>query len=152
MGTATGALVRMMGVEHIVVLMMENRPGHEAAHGARPMRLGVGRITPMSPEAASEVVELRVGEEHRVRLAGLATAGYRWSPQIHGDPDAAEVSRAEPEPPASKAAGNSADEVFTIRALRPGDARIHFAQRRSWESDQLPPANERLVEVHVRDA
>ena len=35
--------------------------------------------------AARDVVTLRVGEEHPVRLAGLGTAGYRWVAFVEGD-------------------------------------------------------------------
>ena len=30
-------------------------------------------------------VNLGVGEEHRVRLPGLGTAGYRWMAAVEGD-------------------------------------------------------------------
>ena len=43
------------------------------------------------PDDRHEVVNLRVGEQHPVRLAGLGTAGYRWEPRTEGDEGVAAV-------------------------------------------------------------
>jgi predicted secreted protein len=99
----------------------------------------------------SNVVQLRVGEQHSVRLAGLGAAGYRWAPEIGGDETVAEVEPAGTEEPESDAVGTSRAELFTIRALRPGVAQLRFAQRRPWEPPDQPPANEHVVELHVAD-
>jgi predicted secreted protein len=99
---------------------------------------------------ADDAIELRVGEECSVRLAGLGTAGYRWAPRLEGDPGVADVSPAGTEAPEEGGAvGASASEVFTIRANRPGTARIRFVQRRPWEGDDVPPANERTIRLRV---
>jgi predicted secreted protein len=99
---------------------------------------------------ADDAIELRVGEEHSVTLAGLGTAGYRWTPQLEGDPGIAEVIPAGTEAPeGGGAVGASAGEVFTVRANRPGTARIRFLQRRPWEQDDVPPANERTIRLRV---
>jgi predicted secreted protein len=98
---------------------------------------------------ADDAIELRVGEEHLVTLAGLGTAGYRWAPEVEGDGEVAEVARTGGEPPATEAIGASASEAFTLRAKHPGSVRIRFAQRRPWEKDDAPPANERTIRLRV---
>jgi predicted secreted protein len=103
----------------------------------------------VSSDARRDVVELRVGEQHPVRLAGLGTAGYRWVALVEGDEGVAEVSDADVAPPANARIGTSADELFTIRALRPGVTCVRFVQRRPWESEDEPAANEHVVEIRV---
>lgn len=103
----------------------------------------------MSPEAQPSVVNLRAGEEHRVRLPGLGTAGYRWMPAVEGDAGVAEVSDAGLAELANRRIGTSADELFDIRAVGPGVARVRFAQRRPFEPADVPPAAEQVVEVRV---
>ncbi len=84
-----------------------------------------------------------------MRLAGLGTAGYRWSPEIDGDDSIAKVDAAGVEATGSQASGASGAELFTIRALKPGVTRVRFAQRRPWEPADRPPVNEHTVELHV---
>jgi predicted secreted protein len=103
----------------------------------------------MSPDARQDVVNLRIGDEHPIRLAGLGTAGYRWVPRVEGDEGVADVVDAGVAELANARIGTSADELFTIRALRPGVTRVRFAQRRPWESQDEPAADEHVVEVHV---
>ena len=78
------------------------------------------------PEAPRDVVALRVGEDHPVRLAGLGTAGYHWVALVEGDERIVEVSATGLAQPANRRIGTSADELFTIRALRPGATRVRF--------------------------
>jgi predicted secreted protein len=94
-------------------------------------------------------VNLGVGEVHRVRLPGLATAGYRWSAVVEGDEGVAEVSDAGVAELANRRIGSSADELFDIRAVGPGVARVRFAQRRPFEPADVPAADEQVVEVRV---
>jgi predicted secreted protein len=96
-----------------------------------------------------EVVNLHVGEEHPVRLAGLGTAGYRWLALVEGPEGVADVTEAGVAEPANKRIGTSVDELFTIAAVGPGVTRVRFTQRRPFEPDDVPPANERVVEVRV---
>ncbi len=77
---------------------------------------------------------LRVGEEHALRLPGLAGAGYRWTSEVDGDAGAVAVSvTLAPQPPAGAGSMTSRDEIATIRGRRPGHARVRLAPRRSWE-------------------
>ena len=101
------------------------------------------------PEAPRDVVALRVGEDHPVRLAGLGTAGYHWVALVEGDERIVEVSATGLAQPANRRIGTSADELFTIRALRPGETRVRFLQRRPWEPDDTPAVSERVVDVRV---
>jgi predicted secreted protein len=101
------------------------------------------------PDAPSDVVTLRVGEDHPVRLAGLGTAGYQWLVLVEGDEGVADVTAAGLAAPANARIGTSADELFTIRALRPGATRVRFAQRRPWEPEDTPAVNEQVVELRV---
>jgi predicted secreted protein len=96
-----------------------------------------------------EVVNLRVGDEHPVRLKGLGTAGYRWMPRVEGDEGIAEVAETGLAEPADRRIGTSADELFTIRALRPGTAVVRFEQRRPFEPKDVPPVEERTMEIRV---
>ncbi|MGZ6587765.1 MAG: protease inhibitor I42 family protein [Solirubrobacteraceae bacterium] len=97
----------------------------------------------------SSNVNLGVGEAHRVRLPGLGTAGYRWMPVVEGDEGVAEVTDAGVGELANRRIGTSADELFDIRAVRPGVARVRFEQRRPFEPDDVAPADEQVVEVRV---
>jgi predicted secreted protein len=103
----------------------------------------------MSSSARRDVVTLRVGERHPVRLAGLGTAGYRWTPLVEGDAGVVEVSDAGVAKPANTRIGTSADELFTIRAVRRGVTRVRFVQRRPWESEDERAVNEHVVEIRV---
>lgn len=106
----------------------------------------------MSSPAPDDLVELRVGERHQVRLPGLGTAGYRWKPEFEDEvAQVADVSAADAEAPKTEAVGASADELFTIHARRPGSVRLRFVQRRPWEPDHRPAANQHVVELRVRD-
>ncbi len=99
---------------------------------------------------ADDALELRVGEERAVTLTGLGTAGYRWAPHLEGDPGVVDVSSAGEQASApEEGVGASADEVFTVRAVRPGATRIRFEQRRPWEGDDSAPANERTIQLRV---
>lgn len=94
---------------------------------------------------------LRAGEEHEVRLSGLATAGYHWSCDVEGAEDALAVSKLPTLPqdrPDPSNVGTSADEIFRITALRPGTATLRFTQGRRWETD-APPLNTLVMGVDV---
>ena len=97
----------------------------------------------------SDVVDLRVGDQHRVRLAGRGTAGYHWVPSVEGDDGVAEVVDAGLAELPTRRIGASADELFDIRAVGPGATRVRFVQRRPFEPDDVPPIEERVVEVRV---
>jgi predicted secreted protein len=100
---------------------------------------------------AAEQVTLQVGEEHVVRLEGMAAAGYEWTSEAEGG--GVTVDRVEADPqrpdPGSIPAGFSFPEAFRIRGLAPGHATVRFVLRRPWEG-QGPGEREHLVQVEVR--
>jgi predicted secreted protein len=108
----------------------------------------------MSSDPPDDVVELRVGERHTVRLPGLGSAGYRWTPPAEGTEEGVEVRKgqASADAGAPGATGASSEEVFTIEAKQPGVAQVRFAQRRPWDPEDKPPAKEHVVELRVDDA
>jgi len=84
-----------------------------------------------------------------IDLPGLGTAGYLWQHDLDGDTGAVEVVLRHA--PASDheltaAAGASAREIATIRALRPGTVRLRLVQRRPWEAE---PLHRHDIEVHI---
>ena len=100
------------------------------------------------PEAPRDVVALRVGEDHPVRLAGLGTAGYHWVALVEGDERIVEVSPTGLAQPANHRIGTSADELFTIRALRPGDdARALCSSAGRGSRTTTPAVSERVVDA-----
>ncbi len=103
----------------------------------------------MSSEA-DDAIQLAVGDEHLVTLAGLGTAGYKWTAEIDGDAEVAEVAEAAAPPlDPEVAVGASASEAFALRARQSGSVRIRFALRRPWEPGDVPPARERTIELRV---
>lgn len=95
---------------------------------------------------AAQHVTMRVGEEHEIRLSGLATAGYQWRWDVEGDREAIEVTKSWGSHSGhGESVGTSADEIFTVAARRPGRAQLRLEQRRRWEKGGAP--NERLVVV-----
>jgi predicted secreted protein len=99
-------------------------------------------------------VALKVGERWSVRLPGLGSAGYQWTWELQQGVGVVAVSLAPAPLPATQPAGgeppgtSSVDEVVEVRALRPGEAVLHFVQRRPWQADQAP-YRQHVVEVAV---
>ena len=96
-----------------------------------------------------ERIRLRVGEEHPVRLESLLTAGYEWMPEAD-DPSIASVRKSTPAAGGERAVGAGPDEVFKIKAMRPGKATVRFAQRRSWEPS-AQSEDEHVIELDVTE-
>jgi predicted secreted protein len=80
---------------------------------------------------------LRVGETRRLRLPGLAQAGYRWKATVASGAEAVEVGTSfdDAEPAATSPVGPLAAEVLSIAARAPGRARVRVTQARSWEEN-----------------
>jgi len=94
-------------------------------------------------------IQLRVGDEHPIRLESLLSAGYEWQPESHEGGEVAQVRKAAPTE-GEEAVGASPDEVFTVKAVRPGKARLRFAQRRPWEKEGKP-AKEHVLDLEVSE-
>jgi predicted secreted protein len=79
-----------------------------------------------------------VGAEQTIRLPSLSGAGYEWSVEIaHGDRESVAVEEIDPDAHAGPP-GESPDHVFKLSPLRPGEAVLHFEQRRPWENGATP--------------
>lgn len=103
----------------------------------------------MGSEALDSPIELRVGDEHSLRLAGFGTAGYRWVAEVDGNPEVVSVERSGVEEPESDAPGAGGRETFSIRAESAGEALVKLALRRPWEPADEPAAREQTVRVRV---
>jgi predicted secreted protein len=106
---------------------------------------------PRADELPKRLV-LGVGEERTIELPGLGTAGYAWHHELGGDTGAVEASwkrglrvTSKPRP-----VGQSAPEVLTVHALRPGHVKIRVAQRRPWERD-TPPLRQHEFDIEVTE-
>jgi len=80
---------------------------------------------------------LHVGERRRLRLPGLAQAGYRWKAKVESGAERVDVETAfdDAVPAAKVPAGQFAPEVLSIVARAPGRAKVRLAQARSWEEN-----------------
>ncbi|HET9648738.1 MAG TPA: protease inhibitor I42 family protein [Microlunatus sp.] len=93
-----------------------------------------------------------MGESQEVKLPGLGTAGYRWMEEIEqaGDVEVVTVEwqrGISAEEARGRPIGASAPERLTVTATAPGQAIVHLAQRRPWESG--PPRAEHRITVVV---
>jgi predicted secreted protein len=100
-----------------------------------------------------EDLRLHVGEEHTIRLPGLATAGYRWQAAVDDERVATVSSRfdTDEEQPGTEAA-SSRDELVTVSGLAEGTAHLSLVQRRSWEGEAEPIAAHNLTVTVVAAA
>ena len=77
-----------MVVSRLVGLTVLRRAGASAAS-----RTAASQARRCHTDRMADVVNLRVGDEHELRLKGLATAGYRWVPAVEDDAVAESRSR-----------------------------------------------------------
>ena len=97
----------------------------------------------------STEITLRPGETYAVPLQGRGSAGYSWSYTISGDRHAVEA-RIEglggpPSPSGGRPDAGSVQEQLVVTAVSPGKATIELTQRRSWEKDTPPLAEQTIV-------
>jgi predicted secreted protein len=100
-----------------------------------------------------EQVLLTVGEERRLLLPGLGSAGYVWEVEVEGPSGVVSVSSAPAEPVerpegAAEPVVGSVDAVVAIRGEAPGMGVVRLVQRRPWEKG-TPPHREAAVRVVV---
>lgn len=98
-------------------------------------------------------IALRPGETYALPLQGRGSSGYSWSYTVSGDRNAVEV-RIEglgesPHLSGDRPAAGSVQEQLVVTAVSPGRANIELKQRRSWEKDK-PPLAEQIVVVSVQ--
>ena len=102
-------------------------------------------------EELPAALTLHVGERRRLRLPGLAQAGYRWKATVEKGAQAVEVETVfdDAEAAATSPVGPFAPEVLSIVARAPGRARVRLAQARSWEENAA--IAEHTLEITVVD-
>ena len=79
-------------------------------------------------------IQVAVGEEFALALAGNPTTGYAW--QVHSEGQVLDLLGQEFEP-GGKGVGAGGLEVFRFRALAPGATEIVCEYRRPWEKESL---------------
>lgn len=84
--------------------------------------------------------KIKLGESVSIPMKSLSTAGYEWTYDIDGDEDCIKISKDRDllKTSTQKNIGISTDEIYTITAVKKGEAIIQFSQKRSWEKDAEP--------------
>jgi predicted secreted protein len=105
-------------------------------------------------EKKGENVSVKVGTKIAVELVGVPTAGYMWTvvdlPSFleavgeYGGP----TSSAQLEP---GFAGGNHWEGFVYAVKAAGEGEFRFAQRRAWEGEEEPPADEFSVYLFAEE-
>jgi len=98
--------------------------------------------------ATMEIVKLKQGGTQVVRFKGLVTAGVEWIYENSNEGGAGVQKSFDSDGGATKNLGFSATEIFTITALRRGEATLRFRQVRQWEPGK-PPKDEKLMKLLV---
>ena len=97
-----------------------------------------------------ETKAVHTNESFNFILKGRGAAGYEWQYEITPKEI---VSVARNKMPVKNNAppipGSSSDEIFTIKALKKGEAIIRFYLVRTWEDDSILPKEEKELKVKV---
>ena len=108
-------------------------------------------------EALSEMldIELHPGDQHRIKLGGLGSAGYAWEYLSEGDREVLSASieslpmQVHPQQDNLPPDSFSAEKMVVIRAIKPGVCRLRLFLRRPWETEK-PPLKEIQIEVQIK--
>jgi len=95
-----------------------------------------------------EIVKLKEGGTQVIRLKGLVTAGFEWIYENSNEGVAGVQKTFDNDGANAKNLGFSATEIFTVTALKRGEATLHFRQVRQWEPGK-PPKDEKLMKLLV---
>jgi predicted secreted protein len=104
-------------------------------------------------EVPSEL-RLTVGARTEITLAGLGTAGYRWTHEVQGDDGVVELSwqrGVSPGEAVPRPVGASSPERLTVTGTAPGQVVLHLIHSRPWESGK-PPRAQHTIGVQVAPA
>jgi len=83
---------------------------------------------------------VRAGESFEVPLRSTPTSGFRW--EVSDLPEGIEVIGTDIEPDSeSPSPGDAVGQIFRLRTEHPGEFRVTFTLRRSWE--------DRVLETHT---
>ncbi len=96
-----------------------------------------------------ESIELRVGDQLEIILAGNPTTGYEWMLkqldeailQPVGDPEFKTQS---------EALGAGGSYSFKLNAISAGETQVELVYRRSFEAEDKAPADEFIIKVTVK--
>ena len=99
-------------------------------------------------------IAIKIGEMYTLRLPGRSSAGYTWEYSFTGSDQVVQVTsegvREKPRGGVNERTPESysADILFHLRALEPGQVTINFSLRRPWEKRQ-PPLQIYALEISV---
>jgi predicted secreted protein len=96
-------------------------------------------------------VSLRVGETYTLLLEGLGSAGYTWSHETEGTPNAVSIEETTVWTRPTGPVTSNTDHRYTIAAREPGRVCIRFELRRPWEDKAKAPQDVRVVNVSVTE-
>jgi len=82
-------------------------------------------------------LEIKIGETTFIKLESLAASGYLWDYTVN-DNSIIHLEKKANEFKTPPAAGFSGMEVFAIKALKKGTAKILFSQSRKWDNNTEP--------------
>lgn len=93
-------------------------------------------------------VELEVGDQLEITLPGNPTTGYEWT--IGAVDKAILLPQGEPEyKPESEALGAGGHYTLRLKAIAPGESWVRMVYRRSFDSPDVPSADEFKILVKV---
>lgn len=123
----------------------------------KPIRIGVYAVIAsilfgaLAAPAGEGPITVKVGEEFEVTLDSNPTTGYGWRIAAPPDKVILVLVGAEYRPDGKGMAGSGGKEIYTFKALAPGETTITFTYVRPWEEGQ-PPAAQKQYAVIVKEA
>jgi predicted secreted protein len=88
-----------------------------------------------------ETITLKPGEEHRVSLPGLGSAGYQWMLESCDQLIAVVEEIPHSKQDVTVPIAGSLNQEFRLTAIAPGRTTIRFSQRRRFETGETPHAS-----------
>jgi predicted secreted protein len=99
-------------------------------------------------------IVLQTGDQHRLYLGGLGSAGYSWETDIIGQAGIVQLLLEplslppSPPPGAPSPATFSVEFMLVITAQAPGTTEVRARLRRPWEKNR-PPMRELRLDISV---
>jgi len=78
---------------------------------------------------------VKKGSLFTIELASNITTGYTYEKSQVYDPEKVQLVKWAYKPPETKLLGAAGQEIFTFKALRPGQTEIRLTYRRPWEKE-----------------
>ncbi len=89
-------------------------------------------------ESAGSRFEVTVGQQFSITLASNVTTGYHWELAEPLDEAMVQLVGSEYQAPETRRVGAGGQEVWTFRAVGPGQTSINLKYVRPWEKDVAP--------------